>query len=129
VFTVVTPFCAADPAATAAVTVTVPAPPESPPAAGPATTPPPPTTPTTKACASRRHFTAKDLGLKKSEKIVKVQLLDGKKPARKLKAGKRSVDVKLTGLPKDTFQLKITIKRSGHKSRTVKRTYKTCQRA
>ncbi|HWI72159.1 MAG TPA: hypothetical protein VNT55_09400, partial [Baekduia sp.] len=54
-------------------------------------------------------------------------ILYGTKRARTLKPGKRSIEVKLTGLPKGTFKLKITVKKKGHKARTVTRTYKTCQ--
>jgi hypothetical protein len=112
--------CAGSARASATATVTVATPP-APPALAPASPAPKPT------CASRRTFTAKDLKLKTGESITKAKIYYGKKSTRTLKPGKRSVAVKLTGLPKGTFRLKITVKRKGHRARTVTRTYKTCQ--
>jgi len=119
--------CAASARASTTTTVTVaeaPAP-QAPALPAPASPTPRPTPKPT--CASRRTFTAKDLKLKSGESITKAKILYGKKSTRTLKPGKRSVDVKLTGLPKGTFKLKITIKKKGHKPRTLTRTYRTCQ--
>lgn len=114
--------CAGSTRASATTTVTIATPPAPPAPASPA--PKPAAKPT---CASRRTFTAKDLKLKAGESITKAKIYYGKKSTRTLRPGKRSVAVKLTGLPKGTFRLKITVKRKGHKARTVTRTYKTCQ--
>jgi putative Ig domain-containing protein len=78
------------------------------------------------ACMSRRVFTAKSLNLHKGERITRAVLLNGPKTARTFTHTHDSITIKLTGLPKSTFKLRITVERHG-KSRTITRTYHTCQ--
>lgn len=117
--------CAGSAAATTTAAVTATEPPAAP-APAPVVTPVPISLPTATTCASKRHFSAKHLGLKKGERITKARLYRGKKLVRKLKAARRSVDVRLAGLPKATYTLKVTAKKRG-RSRTIKRTYRTCR--
>lgn len=103
------------------------------PSAAPALTPTPaaaPVPPPARRCASRRRFTAKSLGLRRGERITRAILYDGRKRVRTFRGARRSIEVRLTGLRRATYRLRITVtRRSGGrtKRRTITRTYRTCR--
>lgn len=80
-----------------------------------------------KKCLSKRRLT---LTVRKPKsgaaKVSSIKVTIGKGKAKTYTAKKLKVPVTLTGLPKGTFKVKLSIKLSDGKTLTETRTYKTC---
>ncbi|WP_445148876.1 Vgb family protein [Baekduia sp. Peel2402] len=80
-----------------------------------------------KKCLSKRRLT---LTVRKPKsgaaKVSSIKVTIGKGKAKTYTAKKLKVPVTLTGLPKGTFKVKLSVKLSDGKTLTETRTYKTC---
>jgi hypothetical protein len=79
-----------------------------------------------KRCASRRSLT---LTLRKrttGPKVTSVQVTIGSGKAKTYKGSKLKVPVKLTGLPKGSFKIKVAVTLSDGTKVNLTRSYKTC---
>ena len=95
------------------------------PAAPVAATAPSIIAPPAQSCASRREFTIKLRERKRDPLVSAVVRVNGKK-VQTVKRSRITAPVKLTGLPKGRFTVKITAKTRSGKTVTGTRRYRTC---
>lgn len=83
------------------------------------------TLPSPKACVSRRRFRIRLRNVKAS-KIVSAQIRLGAKVVRTVRGRALGLPIDLTGLPKGTFKVTITVTDAAGTKRAGARTYHTC---
>ncbi|HEX5923524.1 MAG TPA: hypothetical protein VFY45_06805 [Baekduia sp.] len=77
-------------------------------------------------CLSRRRLTLTLRKRKTGSKVTAVAVTIGKGKAKTYKGAKLKLPVKLTGLPKGTFKVKVMVTLADATKLTLTRTYKTC---
>ncbi len=77
-------------------------------------------------CLSRRQLTLTLRKRKTGSKVTAVAVTIGKGKAKTYKGAKLKLPVRLTGLPKGTFKVKVVVTLADATKLTLKRTYKTC---
>jgi sugar lactone lactonase YvrE len=80
----------------------------------------------TTKCLSRRRLTLTVRKRKTGAKVSSIKVAVGKGKAKTYTAKKLKVPVTLTGLPKGTFKVRLTIRLTDGTTLTQTRTYKTC---
>jgi virginiamycin B lyase len=80
----------------------------------------------TTKCLSRRRLTLTVRKRKTGAKVTSIRVTVGKAKPKTYTARKLEVPVRLTGLPKGTFKVRLTIRLADRTTLTQTRTYRTC---